>query len=475
MQPKPCTTAAALLGNGCRKRPKNHGENAPKLTGCSGGERGTKTTTYILASKPPPRTSGRGGDGGLVGVEDSKSILQPIGKRRRLRCVRVDLALPDGVDVIGILSPLSKSDEQLAGMLMVFCVLWQGRNKQARTIRLSKKHALRFISDSCIGRGRNPVTVVCEALGCRLLEAGSNLHGKITNIWSYPPGADGGTIKKTALLTESQAKRWLARGKILRECQEASKPAVGVVREVLARTTESERFKELVTALTAKGEIQAVANWRKRPQNVRVTRDGDVLHPVARLPAALRRELLIDGLPVVELDVGSAHAVLLGMFYMNETGQDWIEERSRFIAEAHAGFPALYGDKKQHKRGFLSALNQSPAAARHASHGYAELERHFPLLGVKLAWKRIERPKELGAILRSRLAEIMGEAVLENYRTGVPSIPVVDSVLVPTFCDVLECVRRLSLPLAQLSGIVPVVCASDGGGSPIDRANSRDT
>ena len=329
-------------------------------------------------------------------------------------------------------------------------------------MRLPKKMAFRFISDRGCGRGSNPVSLVCRALHCEALEAGQNINGKTTNIWSYPPQADGGTVKIPVLLMPSQLKRWNARHSILQACQEVSKPVVTILRDALSRTTESERFKKLACALTAKGEIAVVAAWRKNPTKITVTKDGDILHPVARLPSHLRHALLIDGLPVVELDVKSAHAVLLGMFYHDESGLDWTAERVRYFAEAKAGFTALYGDQKEHKIDFLSALNQRVAAARHASHGYAELERLFPLLAAKLAWIRKERPKALGSILRSKLASIMSAAVLANHEAGIMSLPVTDSVLVALPGDddettVRECSRRISEPLASLTGIAPMI------------------
>ena len=75
----------------------------------------------------------------------------------------------------------------------------------------------------------------------------------------------------------------------------------------------------------------------------------------------------------------------MGMFYDGEVGPEWDAERSQFLAEARAGFVSIYGENKQHKVKFLSALNQRAVVSRNASHGYREFERMFPLLAEKSA------------------------------------------------------------------------------------------
>jgi hypothetical protein len=144
-------------------------------------------------------------------------------------------------------------------------------------------------------------------------------------------------------------------------------------------------FQAAQLRLARSGELEAVRQYRHNSRNLNITREGDVQSNVSRLPSTMREALLIDGRSVVEFDIKSAHAVLLGMFYDGETGDQWYSERARFIEEAESGFASIYGPDKVWKRGFLAALNQPTRVARHASPGYAEFERRFPLLSGKVA------------------------------------------------------------------------------------------
>ena len=337
--------------------------------------------------------------------------------------------------------------------MMILAVMWKGRNRDARTMRLPKLAGCRFLTL----RGRNPVSIVCCALGCDLLAKGTNINGKQTNVWSYPAKANGNSKSVEVQLSPTQFKRWDSQREILLQCQEVANPATKIVREVLSRTSESDSFKSIAAQLSARGEIATVKAWRKSPQKVTLTKDGDILPVIARLPQRLRQALLIDGRPVVEWDIKSAHAVLLAMFYLGRTDHKWMEERSRFIVEANAGFPALYGDEKQHKIKFLAALNQSALVATHASHGYRELKRLFPLLQGWLAQMSEHKPKGIGSRLRSTLASIMRGAVLANYEAGVPCLPVTDALVVPADADHEAVAQRIREPIRELTGITPLL------------------
>jgi len=212
-----------------------------------------------------------------------------------------------------------------------------------------------------------------------------------------------------------------------------------------------------------------VQKYRKRREKLNVTRDGDVQSNVSRLPETVRETLLIDGRPVDELDVKSAHAVLLGMFYADATGEDWLAEKARFDMEALRGFPSIYGEGKAWKIKFLSALNQSARVARHASEGYRELELLFPLLAGKLARLRWRDRKAVGRRLRVTLAEIVKAMLIVNDQDGIKSIPVVDSAVVAMPDDLRERHRaafrtawRLAVPIAGQTGTFPLIEGSDG-------------
>lgn len=438
-------------------------------------ESGTKTTTYSKPLKPPPRSRG-GGVGGSVSKGLGRTGRQSITNKSS--STLASLQLPGGSDLLEKLRTVARTEEQFGGLCMVLSIMWEGRFHDAKTMRLPKVMALCFLSDTLCRPWTNPATVVAEATGCRLLERASNTYGNVTNIWSYPAGADGSTVAEEVKLMPSQLKRWERRHEILRECQEEANPAVRLIRDTLSRTTESDRFKELAAALTAKGKMRAVNAWRKSPTKVTVTRDGDILHSVARLPPMLRQKLLIDEKPIIELDVKSAHPVLLGIVYKGKSSAEWLAERDRYLAEAARGFPTLYGEGKDHKKAFLAALNQTPNAARHASRTYAALEKQFPLLAREIEWKREERPKALGAMLRSALAKIMSQAVVDNSASGHLSLPVTDSIMLVLSGNddsraIAECVGRMSVALHKLTGITPLICSSDGR-SPLSDLQSTE-
>ena len=145
-------------------------------------------------------------------------------------------------------------------------------------------------------------------------------------------------------------------------------------------------------------------------------------------------------------------------------------ERTRFIEEAESGFASIYGPDKVWKRGFLAALNQPTRVARHASPGYAEFERLFPLLSGKVARLRSRDSLAVGRRLRYELAKIMKRLIIENAKDGIRTVPVVDSALVGVPEDAFERHRaefrtawRLGAPIAELTGIAARILGTNGG------------
>jgi len=233
--------------------------------------------------------------------------------------------------------------------------------------------------------------------------------------------------------------------------------------------TADTSFDAAFQKLTDFGEIAAVGNYVKHREKLNLTRDGDVQSNVSRMPDIVRETLQINGLPVAEYDIQSAHAVLLGKFYEGETGKDWQAEKARFCEEVKLGFPSIYGQGKAWKIKFLSALNQSTRVARHSSEGYRELERLFPLLAGKLARMKRRDKKAVGRLLRCKLAEIIQNALTENEEDGIRSIPVVDSMVVAMPEDLAESHRaafrtawRLAVPIARETGTSPLIKGSNG-------------
>jgi hypothetical protein len=334
-------------------------------------------------------------------------------------------------------------------------------------MRLVRPVARRFVDR--VGKCANAASFVAKVWGCKQATRGHNVNGKVANTWFTPAWCNGATEKITVRLTPHQLRRWNRRHEILAKCLDDANPHAAVVRQTLKATKPGPTFNETAHLLTEKGEQDAVKKYRKRPHAVNVTRDGDVQSNVSRLPEIMREALQIDGNPVAEFDVKSAHVVLLGMFYDGESGEGWIAEKLRFAAEAHEGFPSVYGTGKRWKIKFLSALNQRTCIARHASEGYHEFERLFPLLAGKLARLKRANRNIVGQRLRCAPAKIMERLVIENHQDGIRSVPVVDSAVVAMpddffgrHCAEIRTVWRLAVPIAELAGVAPTIVSNSG-------------
>ena len=382
----------------------------------------------------------------------------------------VMLVLPLGgcAELVSACSGLSAHTRN--GLCLVAALLWSSCKRQKGgqvVMRLVKPAACRFV-DLTNGTA-NPATFVARAWRCEPARRGNNINGHVANTWFAPEWCDGSSEKVPVRLTPHQLARWNRRSEILRECLDAANPHAALVRQTLAVTMPGPAFEEMARQLTLPGERKAARSYIKRPNNINLTIDGDVQSNVARLPDVLRATLRIDGQPVAEFDVKSAHAVLLGMFYANETGAEWLAERERFAEEVLRGFVSIYGEGKEWKIEFLSALNQRTCVARNASEGYREFERLFPLLAGKLwSMKRHDR-NAVGRRLRCELAKIMGRLVIENAADGIRSIPVVDSAVVAMPGDAFarhqaefSAAWRLGMPIAELTGTAPLITGSNG-------------
>jgi hypothetical protein len=355
---------------------------------------------------------------------------------------------------------------KLSGFAMIGSLLWSSRRNDTTgnfVMRLVEAAARQFVSSNS-----NPATLVARLWGCRQATWGSNVNGKVANTWYLPPWWVGGSEKIKLRLTPRQLRCWNQRHEILRECLDKANPHAAIVRQTLSTTMPGPSFDEAVQKLTEQGERDAARKYCRNRENLNVTRDGDVQSNVSRLPERVRAALEIDGLPVAEFDVKSAHAVLLGMFYADETSKEWKAEKARFDEETLHGFPSIYGEGKAWKVKFLSALNQSTRVARHASVGYREMEDMFPLLAAKLARLKVPNQKAVGRQLRVTLAKIMEQMLIENKKDGIQSIPVVDSAVVAMPKDFRQQHRtafrtawRLGVPIAEKTGTAPLIEGSN--------------
>lgn len=352
------------------------------------------------------------------------------------------------------------SPYQQSALILIGSLLWSSRKrlKDGSHVMCLVRAAARHFLDK-VGSCYNPATFVAQVWGCKQATKGSNVLGKVANTWFLPDWCDGSEKVVEVLLTPLQLRNWNRRGAILQECLDAANPHAALVRKTLMVTTEGPAFASQLERLEKGGERKAVKNYRKKPHQLNVTRDVDVQSNVSRLPEKMREALLIDGHHVGEFDVKSAHAVLLGMFYEGETSAEWMAEKARFETEVINGFLTIYGEgNKKRKRKFLSALNQPNTAAIHASEGYREFRRLFPLLARKVEHMKRFDSKLAGRRLRCALAEIMKQVTLDNNADGIHSIPVVDSVVVPMPSGIAEQPSSIVEQFGDNTLIVPMPC-----------------
>ena len=364
------------------------------------------------------------------------------------------------------------------GIAMVAAIVWKSckvRKKNALPVmRLTRNAAKRFVDR--VPNFANATTFIADAWECSQVTRGSNSNGNVTNEWQIPKWYDGQCEEIEIRLTNRQLRLWERRDEIIQRCLEEHNPELAIVRATLAVTTPGPNFETLTAPLQRQGEKRAVRNYLAKPEQTNVTRNGDIQSNVSRLPPVARNALVIEGHPVVQLDIAAAHPCLLWMFYNGEAGPEWEAERKHFEKVAADGFLVFYGEgkgRRQRKRKFLAALNQRTNVARNASEGYAALENLFPLLAAKLARIKHSNPLSVGNILRHRLAVIMRSLVAKNSADGIPTIPVTDAAIVPTPPDLREAHRaefrtawRLNEGIRESSAASPDITCD---GSPLYR------
>jgi hypothetical protein len=353
----------------------------------------------------------------------------------------------------------------------VAALLWESRKVRGKhgkqVMKLSAKVARQIIDR--VGTQANAATFVAETWGCFPESKGSSVLGKTANRWFMPDWCDGREERISVLLTPLQKKKWDHRAVILLKCSDESNPAAKRIREALKKVKPCPEFLSKSESMTEQGKRDVVKAYLANPDRYNITVDGDIQSYFSRLPSELRTLVRIADQESVELDIQSAHAHLLGIFYAGEKGVEWAAEYDKFKAEATMGFPSLYGEGKVWKIAFLSALNQKTHIARNASDGYKKLEELFPLMAGKIRAQKMKSPKAVGRILRCALSKIVEKLVLENHAESISTIPVTDSAVVSVpsdlrreFSAIFRTAWRLAIPLSQQSGTDPLIRASNG-------------
>lgn len=246
-------------------------------------------------------------------------------------------------------------------------------------------------------------------------------------------------------VTDKQLAKWHGRHDRIGRVFERKNPIIPIVRANAACVEFSSQAMELllqlpIIALDKAASAQRCYDWLQAPAG-KVTLDssGTVNSPISGCPRLIRPHLLIDGEDVVEMDVSGAHIVLLTRIYekevLNRYGIEHTEEtaaaeRQSLIAQVESG--DVYGDestRKKTKRDMIQSLNL-PIKVQMAMPITQRLIAGRPILANTMRAMKKTDHRGLGEWLRRWTSEIVNPALISLHERGIPSIPIVDGLMV---------------------------------------------
>lgn len=256
-----------------------------------------------------------------------------------------------------------------------------------------------------------------------------------------------GTFKIKLSVTSKQAAKWYDRHDRIRDSFERKNPIIAVVRETAGLMKFSAQGMELLRRLPAiePGKVASAERcyrWLQGPiGKMTLDSSGTLSSPISGCPKIIRPYLLISGEEVTEMDISGAHIALLTRIYEPEflslyriphTPEEAQEERLSLTAQIQAG-DVYAGETKDerddHKDRMLSDLNR-PTGAQMALKATEPLyagRRIFT--NVMWAVKRSDH-RNLSHWLRRWTSDMVNPAVLALHERGIPSIPIVDGLMI---------------------------------------------
>ena len=251
-------------------------------------------------------------------------------------------------------------------------------------------------------------------------------------------------------LTPKLADKWARKNERVRELFERRTPVVGAVRRSARRLGLSdEGVREMMRLHRTKPDSFASA------ANCFRLVDGqlDELNPdkmktihsdISRCPKEIRPHLLLDGEPVVEMDISGAHLIVVTKIYepaflvrfgVPHEPADAERERRSLVemietGDAYAGETEEEKQKRdKSKKAQLTSLNIE-VKVQMAMKAAQRLSADRPIfLAVMWAVKR-KNHRSLSQWLQRWLSDIVNAAVVSLDADGIPSIPIVDCLMV---------------------------------------------
>ena len=205
---------------------------------------------------------------------------------------------------------------------------------------------------------------------------------------------------------------------------------------------------------------------------IRIDRLKTVHSDVSRCPKEVRSHILLDGEAVVEMDISSAHLIVatriyepafLTRFNIVHQPADAKRERQSWVQMVESG--DVYADgadenpdkRTKQKRAILSSVNMEPKVQL-AMKVAERLSASRPIFRAVMWAVKRKSHRNMSHWLQRWLSDVVNPAVLALDADGIPSIPIVDSLMVRQR-DEARARHELAFRLYEATG----VCAKVGG------------
>jgi hypothetical protein len=259
--------------------------------------------------------------------------------------------------------------------------------------------------------------------------------------------AKRGTFDIELSMTGKQAAKWHGRHDRIRNSFEQKNPIIPIVRKAAARVEFSAKAMELLVQLPtiapgSAGPAMTCYRWIQAPAGrMKLDSSGTLGSPISRCPRLIRPYLLFDREDVVEMDISGAHIALLTRIYEPEVLNRYrIEhteaaaelERQSLIAQTESG--DVYGgeteqERKRRKKTLLTSLNIA-TKVQMAMPVTQKLIAGRPILAAAMRAVKKHDHRGLSQWLQRWTSDIVNPAVLSLHERSIPSIPIVDGLMI---------------------------------------------
>ena len=274
-------------------------------------------------------------------------------------------------------------------------------------------------------------------------------------------------------LTAREKTKWDDRNLRAKVRFEAANPIIGIVKDIATTQLRfSERgLNEICRINTSEPDLVASADRCRKALHdgmweSTLDRQGTLHSPVSGCPKRIRKYVVMDGQRVVEADISGAHLVVLsrvydpaflGRYKLSFDESEIETERAGLVSLIESGdvYQIVPGDRDQNKIDLLTALNIRLEIQRAMKIIRALLPDRPILRAVFEAVKRCDH-RTLSWWLQRWVSDITNPSLLSLHADGIPSIPIVDCLLVRYF-DEARARKELSRRIYESTGVCAMV------------------